>query len=98
LPARVAETDRERLIAALSADPLTPVTVRLAEQDIAWRNQVAGFEIAPDAKEELLNGWDDIDMTLRHTEAIAAWAAADETRRPWARPRRPADQPHMEAP
>ncbi len=85
-------------MAALSADPEMPVTVRLAEQDIAWRDQVAHFEIAPDAKEQLLNGWDDIDMTLRYTEAIGLWSAADETRRPWARPRRPADKPDMEAP
>jgi 3-isopropylmalate/(R)-2-methylmalate dehydratase small subunit len=98
LPARVGEADRGRLIAALSADPLMPVTVRLAEQSIAWQDQVAGFEIAPDAKEQLLNGWDDIDMTLRHSEAIAAWAAVDETRRPWARPRRPTNQPDMEVP
>ncbi len=87
LPARVSQPDQERLIAALSADPRTVVTVRLAEQEISWHDQVTAFEIAPDAKLQLLNGWDDIDLTLRHTAAIDAWAAADKARRPWAEPR-----------
>ncbi len=89
LPARVAGSDQERLIQALREDPERLVTVRLAEQDISWQDQRARFEIAPDAREQLLHGWDDIDLTLRHTAAINAWVTADNARRPWARPRRP---------
>jgi 3-isopropylmalate/(R)-2-methylmalate dehydratase small subunit len=96
LPARISERDQERLIESLRADPQTVVTVRLAEQDISWNDLVAGLEIAPDAKQQLLNGWDDIDLTLRHTEAISAWASADAARRPWAQPRHPS--PDTEAP
>jgi 3-isopropylmalate/(R)-2-methylmalate dehydratase small subunit len=98
LPARVSGQDQERLIAALSKDPGAIVTVRLVEQDISWHDQAAGFEIGPDAKQQLINGWDDIDLTLQHTSVISAWAAADKTRRPWAEPRLSTVQADPEAP
>jgi len=39
-------------------------------------------------KLQLLNGWDDIDLTLNEAQAIAAFRTRDEKARPWALPRR----------
>ncbi len=55
------------------------VTVDLAAQDIAGH----AFAIDDEAKAMLLNGYDAIDLTLMHRNAIAAWQAADRAARPW---------------
>jgi 3-isopropylmalate/(R)-2-methylmalate dehydratase small subunit len=41
------------------------------------------FAIDPARREALLAGLDDIGLTLRQRDAIAAWQEADRTRRPW---------------
>ena len=87
LPARVSEADQARLMADLKDRADTVLTVHLAQQEILWRDQAIGFDIAEGARQQLLNGWDDIDMTLRCTASIEAWATADKARRPWAVPR-----------
>jgi 3-isopropylmalate/(R)-2-methylmalate dehydratase small subunit len=44
---------------------------------------VIGFAIDPFARQCLLNGWDDIDLTLRHEGDIAAFEAKRKTQMPW---------------
>ena len=87
LPARVSPEDQARLIADLAADLGIVDTVHLAQQEILWRDETIGFDIAEGAKQQLLNGWDDIDMTMQHGASIEAWSTADKARRPWAVPR-----------
>lgn len=41
------------------------------------------FTIDPARREALLAGLDDIGLTLRATEAIAAWQSSDRAARPW---------------
>ncbi|MDP3546721.1 MAG: 3-isopropylmalate dehydratase small subunit [Phreatobacter sp.] len=84
LPATVSEADAEALLASA---PL-PVTVDLAAQTIACGNLVVPFAIDPVWRTQLLNGWDDIDLTLAEGEAIAAFTARDGAARPWAAPHR----------
>ncbi|KAF0123926.1 MAG: 3-isopropylmalate/(R)-2-methylmalate dehydratase small subunit [Xanthobacteraceae bacterium] len=84
LPATVSEADAEALLAS---GPL-PVTVDLAAQTIACGNVVVPFAIDPVWRTQLLNGWDDIDLTLAEGDAIAAFRARDAEARPWALPRR----------
>ena len=84
LPATVSEADAEALLAS---GPL-PVTVDLAEQTIACGNLVVSFAIDPVWRTQLLNGWDDIDLTLAEADAIAAFRARDAEARPWAAPGR----------
>lgn len=84
VPARVAEADAEALLA--TAD--VPVTVDLEAQRIVAGNLVVDFVIDPVWRTQLLNGWDDIDLTLAEAGAIAAFVARDEADRPWAAPRR----------
>jgi 3-isopropylmalate/(R)-2-methylmalate dehydratase small subunit len=47
--------------------------VDLAGQEVRWPGGSASFEIDPDIKYRLLNGLDDIALTLAQDEAIAAY-------------------------
>jgi 3-isopropylmalate/(R)-2-methylmalate dehydratase small subunit len=42
-----------------------------------------GFEVQPFRKQCLINGWDDIGLTLRHADKIRAFEAERLTRQPW---------------
>jgi 3-isopropylmalate/(R)-2-methylmalate dehydratase small subunit len=86
LPAQISEEDAERLLHADELVAHRPLTVDLAAQTIIVGNLVVPFAIDPVWKKQLLNGWDDIDMTRSQACAIARFAAADEKRRPWMKP------------
>ncbi|MFG6668498.1 3-isopropylmalate dehydratase small subunit [Halomonas sp. HNIBRBA4712] len=86
LPAVVDEKDAERLLAALS--DAAPMTVDLIEQRIRLGDLDVAFTINPVWRTKLLNGWDDIDMTRQHEDAIHEFAARYHTRFPWVEPPR----------
>jgi 3-isopropylmalate/(R)-2-methylmalate dehydratase small subunit len=88
LPALVEETVAENLLAAFASGAAPTCTIDLPTQTIRADAGTASFSIDPTWKEQLLNGWDDIDLTLNETPAIAAFRARDEQARPWALPRR----------
>ncbi|MGH2761464.1 MAG: 3-isopropylmalate dehydratase small subunit [Thermoleophilaceae bacterium] len=52
--------------------------VDLAEQEVAWDGGRAAFEIDPETKRRLLNGLDDIGVTLQQAEAIERYEAERE--------------------
>jgi 3-isopropylmalate/(R)-2-methylmalate dehydratase small subunit len=52
--------------------------VDLASQEVRWEGGSARFEIDPDVKHRLLNGLDDISLTLEQEDAIAAYEADRE--------------------
>lgn len=84
VPARVGEADTEALLAAADL----PVTVDLASRRIVAGDLAIDFAIDPVWRTQLLNGWDDIDLTLAEADAIAAFVRRDAASRPWAAPRR----------
>lgn len=84
LPATVSESDAEALLSAADV----PLTVDLEACRILAGNLVVDFAIDPVWRTQLLNGWDDIDLTLAEADAIAAFVARDAAARPWAAPRR----------
>ena len=47
--------------------------VDLAAQEVRWPGGTAKFEIEPDTKHRLLNGLDDIGLTLAEEDAIVAY-------------------------
>jgi 3-isopropylmalate/(R)-2-methylmalate dehydratase small subunit len=47
--------------------------VDLAAQEVRWEGGTASFEIDPEIKHRLLNGLDDIALTLQQDEAIASY-------------------------
>jgi 3-isopropylmalate/(R)-2-methylmalate dehydratase small subunit len=83
LPARVGEDEAETLLALL-AEGQTTLTVDLEACTIVAGNHVVPFAVDPVWRTKLLNGWDDLDLTLSHAAAIGRWAAEDAARRPWA--------------
>jgi 3-isopropylmalate/(R)-2-methylmalate dehydratase small subunit len=80
VPAKVSEESSARLFAALAADPDTDVVVDVAARTISAGDLTEPFEIADYAQWRLLEGLDDIGLTLRHEDEIAAFEA---TRPSW---------------
>jgi 3-isopropylmalate/(R)-2-methylmalate dehydratase small subunit len=86
LTAVVSEAESGALVAALTREPASAVTVDLESQSIVcgeWRCQ---FAIDPARRTRLLNGWDDLDVTDSFRAQITAFKAADRKARPWALP------------
>ena len=89
LTAIVADDEAAALTRLLDEKPDAPVTVDLEQQTIECGGETLRFTIDPVRRTRLLNGWDDVAMTESYMSAIAAFKAADRTRRPWARPAEP---------
>jgi 3-isopropylmalate/(R)-2-methylmalate dehydratase small subunit len=86
LAAVLPESAVTELSAALSAEPARPLTVDLEQKTIACGNRTFEFAIDPVSRNQLLNGWDDVDLTESYKDRVAAFKASDRARRPWARP------------
>jgi 3-isopropylmalate/(R)-2-methylmalate dehydratase small subunit len=86
LTAVVSDADLSELTAGVAADPQRPVTVDLERQIIACGNREYAFAIDPVSRNQLINGWDDIDLTENYRTRISAFVAEDRARRPWAVP------------
>jgi 3-isopropylmalate/(R)-2-methylmalate dehydratase small subunit len=86
LPAQVSEQDAQALFHADEMVGPRPMTIDLSAQTITSGNLVVPFTIDPVWKKQLLNGWDDIDMTRSEAATIARFAEQDERRRPWMKP------------
>jgi 3-isopropylmalate/(R)-2-methylmalate dehydratase small subunit len=86
LPAQISEQDSERLLHADELVGHRPLTIDLDAQTVSVGNLVVPFAVDPVWKKQLLNGWDDIDMTRSESETIARFMEKDEVRRPWMKP------------
>ncbi|MBM3352106.1 MAG: 3-isopropylmalate dehydratase small subunit [Betaproteobacteria bacterium] len=68
----------------LAARPGTKLVIDLAAQTVALpEGSLEHFEVDPFRKECLLKGWDEIDLTLQHEAAIAAYEARQRSETPW---------------
>lgn len=76
--AEVAQPDVELLWKLLENEPGTKITVDLTEKTVQARDLTVPFEIDDYARWRLLEGLDDIGLTLRHVDSVAAF----ETTRP----------------
>ena len=71
LPIRLDAGIVDRLFHEVEATPGYRLVVDLAAQTVtAPSGEAFGFEVDPFRKECLLNGWDDIGLTLRHADEI----------------------------
>lgn len=86
LAAVLPDADAVELAAAISAGPSQLVNVDLEHQTISRGNRTYAFAIDPVSRNQLLNGWDDIDITENSRDKIAAFKAENQKRRPWACP------------
>jgi 3-isopropylmalate/(R)-2-methylmalate dehydratase small subunit len=77
LPVRVDASVSRRLLDAVRADPATEITIDVAKGTIeAPAAGVTGtFPLDEFTRDRLVNGWDDIGLTLRHEDAIDAYEA-----------------------
>jgi 3-isopropylmalate/(R)-2-methylmalate dehydratase small subunit len=89
LTAIVSEHDATELATAVAADPGREITVDLERQTIRCGNQFYNFTIDPVSRNQLLNGWDDVDLTESYRTKISAYRGSDRLHRPWATPAEP---------
>jgi 3-isopropylmalate/(R)-2-methylmalate dehydratase small subunit len=80
LPVALPEATVRELMDAVRADPAVQLTVDLEERTVQGGGVSARFEIDDFTRHRLLEGLDDIDLTLRRADAIARYEA---TRQPW---------------
>jgi 3-isopropylmalate/(R)-2-methylmalate dehydratase small subunit len=75
----------DRLFADVAAFPGFRLTIDLAEQTVATadRSLVLAFDIEPFRKHCLVNGLDDIGLTLQHADAIREFEARRLAEQPW---------------
>jgi 3-isopropylmalate/(R)-2-methylmalate dehydratase small subunit len=80
LTVELAEKVVQRLWDDIEADPTTQVSIDLPERQVRWSGEVHDFELDDYTRWRLLEGLDDIGLTLRHTDSIDAF---EQTRKPW---------------
>ena len=84
LPIRLPQADVDALLGDLQKDELWNLTVDLEHQTITRSNRPPiHFDIETMRKHLLLNGLDDIGVTLRHADEIDTYENAARIRTPW---------------
>jgi len=86
LTAIVSEADVVDMAATVSENPQLPVTVDLERKVVVCGNRTYAFDIDPVSRNQLLNGWDDVDLTDSYKDRIAQFSADYRVRRPWVIP------------
>jgi 3-isopropylmalate/(R)-2-methylmalate dehydratase small subunit len=85
LPVVLNESDVDGLFHACLATPGFALTIDLDRQTVATRDgsKVYGFDIEPFRKHCLLNGLDEIGLTLEHADEIRAFETRHLAAQPW---------------
>jgi len=87
LTAVATEAEIAELAAAISADPAQTIDIDLERQTISSGTWNCTFMIDPISRNQLLNGWDDVDLTDSYREQVTAFRAKDKAARPWVAPK-----------
>ncbi|MEL0260723.1 MAG: 3-isopropylmalate dehydratase small subunit [Aquiluna sp.] len=78
----ISDADTEMLWRAIDSNPGLELTVDLPAQELRLGDTVVSFEIDEYTKWRLMEGLDDIGITLQSEEAIAAYEARRESWKP----------------
>jgi 3-isopropylmalate/(R)-2-methylmalate dehydratase small subunit len=70
----------QRLWDDIEADPRTAVTVDVVGRQVRWDGEVHDFELDDYTRWRLMEGLDDIGITLRHTDAVSEY---ESSRKSW---------------
>jgi 3-isopropylmalate/(R)-2-methylmalate dehydratase small subunit len=70
----------QRLWDDIEQDAATQVTIDLVDRQVRWVGEVHDFALDDYSRWRLLEGLDDIGLTLKHTDAVDAY---EKTRKPW---------------
>ena len=85
LPIVLPEREVDALFQAVTVTPGLRMAVSLQDQVICLADGMAiGFEVDPFRKYRLINGLDDIGLTLQHADKVQAYEAARRQQEPWA--------------
>ncbi|HEY5050098.1 MAG TPA: 3-isopropylmalate dehydratase small subunit [Acidothermaceae bacterium] len=79
----ISESDVEAMWAVIEADPQTQITVDLVAREVRYADVVLPFEIDDYTRWRLMEGLDDIGLTLRHVDDVDEF----ESHRPAWKPR-----------
>jgi 3-isopropylmalate/(R)-2-methylmalate dehydratase small subunit len=80
LPVQVPDEVVEQLMTMVTDDPATEVTVDLVAREVRCGELCAGFPLDDYTRWRLMEGLDDIGLTLRHTNDIRDY---ERRRHPW---------------
>jgi 3-isopropylmalate/(R)-2-methylmalate dehydratase small subunit len=84
LPLVLSEVKVDRMFAEAAAFPGYRLTIDLPRQRVVKPDgEEWEFDVDPFRKNCLLNGWDDIGLTLRHADKIRAFEAQRRIEQPW---------------
>jgi 3-isopropylmalate/(R)-2-methylmalate dehydratase small subunit len=85
LPILLSESQIDRIFHDVAAFPGFRLVIDLPAQSVRYPDgsQAFAFEIDSFRKDCLLNGWDDIGLTLRHAEKIRAFEDKRKLEQPW---------------
>ena len=84
LPIVLTELEVDHLFNIVMATPGLKINVDLERQVVEVPGaETYKFEVEDSRKQSLLNGWDEIGRTLRHTDKIRAYEASRAQREPW---------------
>lgn len=86
LPAQVSPEDAETILALLEAAEVPRLVVDLENLRIEAGDRSFPFAIDSVRRLQLLNGWDDLDLTQRHADEIAAFRTRRLAEAPWVLP------------
>lgn len=92
LTAAASEEEIAPFAVAAINDPASIITVDLEQKTIVSDKLCCSFAIDPVGRNQLLNGWDDIDLTESRLAEIMAFKVRDKQQRPWANPSSPSDR------
>jgi 3-isopropylmalate/(R)-2-methylmalate dehydratase small subunit len=85
LPIKLKDSEVDQLFHDVEAFPGFRLTIDLEQQTISYPDgsSVFHFEIDPFRKHCMLNGLDEIGLTLNHADEIRAYEEKHKTRQPW---------------
>jgi 3-isopropylmalate/(R)-2-methylmalate dehydratase small subunit len=84
LPIVLSEAQVAQLFRETEATPGYKLTIDLAAQTVTTPSgEAMRFEVDASRRESLLNGWDEIGLTLRHSEDIKAYEERRKRTEPW---------------
>jgi 3-isopropylmalate/(R)-2-methylmalate dehydratase small subunit len=87
LTAAVGESEIAVLAALIFGNPTQEMSIDLERQTISLPNHTCAFSIDSISRNQLLNGWDDVDVTDSYRGQIVTFNLRDKMARPWATPR-----------
>ncbi|WP_288107987.1 3-isopropylmalate dehydratase small subunit [Limnobacter sp.] len=83
LPIVLKEEEIKRIFAAIEKSPGLTMTVDLDSQQVEIDSMRFSFDVEPFRKHCLMNGLDDIGLTLNHADEIKAFEAKRLASQPW---------------